>query len=166
MKLTPLLAFASGISLALLSGCQTGASSSALDDGRISVEFQDPRNFTDFKDSLVGSDIGLENLQSMVRRMVLEEGQRLTVTFTDIDLAGDYLPTAASGRDIRVVKEIYPPRMRFRYTLADASGAVLKEGEEHLQDLAFQYNTGLNRNDELFHDRNLFRDWVREDLRG
>lgn len=173
MKLKPLAFLLSGLSLAFAAGCQTGASSAALDDGRVTVDFQDSRNFTDFKDTLVGTDIGRENLEHMVRRMVQEEaapyvkeGQRLSITFTDIDLAGDYLPTAASGRDIRVIKEVYPPRMRFRYTLTDASGAVIKQGQPQLQDLSFQYNTGINRDDELFYDRNLLRDWVRKDLRG
>ena len=48
---------------------------------------------------------------------VLPAGQTLTVTFTDIDLAGDFEPwRGGQAMDIRIVKDVYPPRMDLEST--------------------------------------------------
>ncbi len=172
MKTLTLLSL-SALSLGLAAGCQTASSTSLADDARVTVQFEDPENFTDLKDGLVGTPNGREDYQEMLTRYAqqlaaphLRDGQSLTLTFTDVDLAGDYLPTASSGRDIRVIKAVYPPRMELRFVLRDANGAVVKEGERTLTDLAFQNNLApLNRNDELFYDRELLRDWLARELR-
>jgi hypothetical protein len=158
--------------LSLFAGCQNQvASSAALDDGRVSVEFVNPQDFTDFKDSFAGTERGREDLEYQIRRTVaeaaaplLKEGQRLTITFTDIDLAGDFLPSAHTGRDFRVVKPIYSPRMNFRYQITDANGAVVRQGEQRLHDTAFQYRSGVNRSESLYYDKEMLRDWIRSEL--
>ena len=174
MKTTPLLVLLSTLAVGAFTGCQTSSSSSASEESRVTVNFENPENFSDFKDSLVASDVGRRNLEAMLRRAVqedasryLRDGQTFSITFTDVDLAGDYLPSAGSGHDVRVIKQVYPPRMRFRYELRDANGAVLKQGEQQLQDLAFQYTTSIvDRHEELFYDRNLLRDWLRKELKS
>ena len=145
---------------------QTDASSRAV------VAFENPEKFTDVKDSQTGSDKGRDYYLKEIRLLVeeeaagLPEGQKLTITFTDIDLAGDYLPSMPSGEDVRVIKDIYYPRMKFTYTITDASGAVVKEGTENLSDMNFMMNPGiLNRGEPLFHDKAMLRDWLRRTLR-
>lgn len=166
-----LAAFFATVALAFTLGCQTPPGADAYSD-RVSVNYENPERFTDLKEDLHGTGKSSERMQDLFRAMVREEagprlkdGQKLTITFTDVDLAGDYLPSASSGYDIRVVKEIYPPRQRFNYRLTDASGAVVKEGSEAISDTNFSWNINpVNRHDELFHDRELFRDWVRKTL--
>jgi hypothetical protein len=169
---TPFTSLALAALVTLVTGCQTNTAGSAA-DSRVSVVFENPENFSDLKDDLQGSEIGRRRTEDLFRHMVseeaarlLKEGQRLTLTFTDVDLAGDYLPSAPSGHDIRVVRAVYPPRMNFRYSLTDQNGNVIKEGEERLSDLAFQHNINpIGRDLELFHDRELFRTWARRTLR-
>lgn len=155
------------------SGCQTTESASTEQtDSRVTVNFPNAENYTDFKDSLSGTERGREDYEYMLRRTisetataVLKEGQRLTITFNDIDLAGDFLPSARTGYNIRVVKEIYAPRMNFHFVLADANGAVLKEGDRNLLDTSFMYNTDIiDRNQELFHDKSMIKNWIRREL--
>lgn len=173
MKLPSVCWLVSGLALAFLPGCQSGSTEAATDDSRVTVSYENSENFTDFKDGLQGTDRGRENLEYQMRRAVVEEashvlqpGQRLAITFTDIDLAGDYLPSAPTTHDFRVIRAVYPPRMNFRWVLTDGSGATINQGEEKLTDLAFQNNVNpIGRNEELFYDRSLFRDWVRRALR-
>ena len=82
------------------------------------------------------------------------------MTFTDIDLAGDITPGQLS--DIRVIKEIYRPRMTLAFKLEDASGAVLKEGNRTLIDLNYQQSLpATNQSEPLRYDKALLTDWVR-----
>ena len=68
----------------------------------------------------------------------LAEGQKLTVTITDVDLAGEFEPwRGPAAADVRIVKEIYPPRIKLSFRLTDASGAVVKQGERELTNLNF-----------------------------
>ncbi len=95
----------------------------------------------------------------------MSPGQKLTVTFTDIDLAGDFEPWRGSeGMDIRIVKDIYPPKMDLEFKLTGADGAVLKEGKRQLRDLAFMAKLSINRNDMLRFEKALLDDWLKEDF--
>jgi hypothetical protein len=149
------------------------ADNPAAASSRAIVNFENPEKFTDVKDSQTGSDKGRDYYLKEIRLLVeeeaaklLPEGKKLTITFTDIDLAGDYLPSMPSGQDIRVIKDIYFPRMKFTYTITDASGAVVKEGTENLSDMNFMMNPGiLNRGEPLFYDKAMLRDWLRRTLR-
>lgn len=143
----------------------------AAQKNRVEVVFDHPENFTDVKDSQMGSEKGRdgylgfikEHLQERAQRY-LEEGQTLAVTFTNIDMAGDFEPwRGAEYSDVRIVKEIYPPRMNFSYKLVNASGAVVKEGEEKLIDMSFQTNASLfNANDSLRYEKAMLDNWLRD----
>ena len=143
----------------------------AADEARATVNFENPEKFSDLKDSMTGTDKGREYYLKEIRKLIEEQaqrlpvGQKLTITFTDIDMAGDYLPAMASGHDVRVVKDIYPPRMKFTYRITDAADAVVNEGQENLTDLDFMHTPGLDRNDTLFYEKALLRDWLRGVLR-
>ncbi len=144
----------------------------AADEPRATVKFENPEKFTDVKDSISGTDKGrdyyLKEISTLVEEQAqrLPAGQKLTVVFTDIDLAGDYLPSMPSNSDIRVMKDIYPPRMKFTYTITDAAGAVVKEGKETLSDMNYLQTVGINRGDTLYYDKVLLRDWLRKTVRG
>lgn len=144
----------------------------AADEPRATVKFESPEKFTDVKDSISGTDKGRDFYLKEISRLIEEQaqrlpaGQKLTVVFTDIDLAGDYLPSMPMNHDIRVMKDIYPPRMKFTYTITDASGAVVKEGKESLSDMNYLQTVGISRGDTLFYDKALLRDWLRKTVKG
>ncbi len=138
---------------------------------RVEVNFDHPEKFTDLKDSWMGSDKGRDNYLALFKEFLeeagprfLAEGQTLTITFTDIDLAGDFEPERGMNfSDVRIVKDIYPPRMNFTYKLVDANGTVLKEGQERLIDLSFQMTAGLfDAQDSLRYEKSMLKDWLRD----
>ncbi|HQF39617.1 MAG TPA: DUF3016 domain-containing protein [Opitutaceae bacterium] len=140
---------------------------------KATVTFENPERFTDVKDSISGTDKGRDHYLKLIRMAVEEQakallpaGQKLAITFTDIDLAGDYLPSMAANQDIRVMKDIYMPRMKFTYAITDEAGAVVKEGTENLSDVNYLQNIGIvGRNDPLYHDLTMLRDWLRKTLK-
>lgn len=91
--------------------------------------------------------------------------QRLHVTLVDVDLAGDYEPGASIDmQDVRVVKDIYPPRIEIRWAFSDAAGEVLREGEGTLRDPGFMTVGGVIDSDTLRYEKRLLRDWLRRVL--
>jgi hypothetical protein len=138
-------------------------------DKRVEVIFDHPEKFADVKGDSMDTDKGREYILDQVREFLesrgaqlLPAGQKLAITFTDIDLAGDYEPWhSGSMRDARVIKDIYPPRFVFSYKLTDATGAVLKEDKVNLSDLTFMSRMTIDRNDPLHFEKDLLGDWIR-----
>lgn len=111
----------------------------------------------------------VEDEKSRIMGEHLKEGETLTITFTDIDMAGDIQPWRNThNADIRYVEDIYPPRLKFRYVLTDAEGETLMEGEESISDLAYQMNALApmrTRYSHFFYELELLRNWTRKTFR-
>jgi hypothetical protein len=135
---------------------------------RTEVVFEQPEKFTDAKDSDFGTDKGRDAILERIREFIVERsdqalpaGQKLTITFTDIDLAGEYEPwRGPQYSDVRIVKSIYPPRLKFSYKITDVAGNTLKEGKEDLRDLAFEMRLTSDRQDPLRYEKDMLRDWI------
>ncbi|MGH7945096.1 MAG: DUF3016 domain-containing protein [Opitutaceae bacterium] len=139
---------------------------------RAEVNFFEPLKFTDVRDSYMGDHERTTYLES-IRNHLLEQakyyvpdGHTLSVTFTDIDMAGDFEPWRGPRfDDIRIVKDIYPPRMNLAFRLTDAEGNVVKEGRRELRDLSFMMKiTMAFRDDPVRHEKGLIDDWLREEF--
>jgi hypothetical protein len=65
---------------------------------------------------------------------------------------------------VRVVKDIYPPRIDLRFRLTDADGRTLSEGERSLRDSAFLTRDGLDSNDPLRFEKRLLDSWLRKEF--
>lgn len=139
---------------------------------RTEVTFVQPEKFADVKDDYLGSDKGRDAILSQLRDHLIKqaaayvpEGQKLAVTVTDVDMAGDYEPWRGAGlMDVRIIKDVYPPRMSLEFKLTDAAGKVLKEGKRSLQDLAFNMKLAINLSDPLRHEKALIDDWLRREF--
>lgn len=138
---------------------------------QVDVAFDQPEKFTDVRDSYTGTDKGRDGLLGLLKEHLqqrapryLPEGQKLSVTFTDVDLAGDYEPwRGVNFHDVRIVKDIYPPRLNFTYKVTDASGAVVKEGSEKLVELAFQMSASpMSSQDSLRYEKAMLDNWLRD----
>jgi len=152
--------------------------SRAADPGhpaRAEVVFDHPEKFTDVKDSVFSTDKGPRNILDALRKYIISEadnyfvpqGYALKVTFSNIDLAGDYEPwLGPKYDDIRIVKPIYPPAFRFTYTVTNAAGAIVKQGEENIRDLGFDMRSAIDRSDPLRYEKDILNDWMRSTLRG
>jgi hypothetical protein len=139
---------------------------------RASVEFFEPLRFTDVLDSHMGRpdpELYLPQLRDHLLERAkyhVPEGHTLSVTFTDIDMAGEFEPwRGPQWSDVRIVKDIYPPRINLTFRLTDAEGRVVKEGKRELRDLAFLMKiTMAFRDDPLRHEKALLDDWLSHEL--
>ena len=162
--------------LALLLGSTATGALSAAESSPVTVVFAQPEKYADLKDNASdydnasGRERFLPPLQEYLQREAgrrLTAGQKLILTFTEIDLAGDFEPWRGPQFDqVRIVKDLYMPRMTLKFTLADSSGKVLKEGERKLADPSFQMRiTRGFQSDELRYEKEMLSDWLRDELR-
>lgn len=88
----------------------------------------------------------------------LPEDQVLKIEVTDLDLAGD---THAAGISrIRIVKDIYFPRMKFSYQLLGANGSELEASTVELKDMSFMMSATLRySNESLQYEKQMLDDW-------
>jgi hypothetical protein len=161
------------IALGLTAACALHAADAARPGPRTEVIFDHPEKFTDVKDSEFATDKGRDAILARIRAFLVErtasllpEGDRLTVTFTDIDLAGDFEPwRGPMWSDVRIVKSIYPPAFKFSYAVTDPSGRVIKQGSEDIRDLNFQLRVTIDATDTLRYEKDILGDWARSTLR-
>lgn len=107
-----------------------------------------------------------DHLRKQAER-ALPAGQQLQVTIDDVKLAGAFEPWASpQAQDIRVLKDVYPPRMQLHYRLSSADGSVLKEGSAKLQDLGYLQRGVIGASDPLRYDKRLLDDWLRKEFGG
>jgi hypothetical protein len=119
------------------SGCTTGGPEGRGAAGIVTVQYVRPENFTDFR--LQGRDVRsstslftrevTQALEPVMRRRF--PGDRLTLRFTNIDLAGR---GSAGARSVRVVRTRTPARLWFDYLLRDTSGRSVTSGSQVLVD--------------------------------
>ena len=144
------------------------------DAGPVSVAWADPATFTELRrsqnhlDSSRGS--WLTDLAKYMRKRAetqLPAGERLQLTIVDIDRAGDYEPWRSLHRqDVRIVRDIYPPRMTVQYKRFDASGAVVAEGERKITDPGFLVNASpLHDTDPLRYEKRMIDSWLRREFK-
>lgn len=92
-------------------------------------------------------------------------GLTLDVRMTNIDLAGEFEPWRGPQFDrVRIMREIYPPRVALEFRLTDAGGAVVKEGQRVLLDQVYLSSAALNNGDALYYDKLLLGDWLRREF--
>ncbi len=156
--------------LGVLPGLMTAAPTRTI--ARAEVNFFEPSKFTDVRDSMMG-DYERTTYLDQIRDHLLEqakyyvpEGHTLNVTFTDIDMAGEFEPWRGPRfDDVRIVKDIYPPRVALSFRLVDAEGNVVKQGKRELRDLSFLMKITMGfRDDSVRHEKALLDDWLRAEF--
>lgn len=142
-------------------------------DSPVSVSWDDPADFTEIRYSGNRWEAQRGNwvmqLAEHLRKQVgkaLPEGQRVEIHITDIDLAGDYRPGQGMNTDhIRMMRDIYPPRMRFDYTRYDANGQIIAQGERKLSDMGYlSRSTTRFDSDKLAYEKRMIDEWVRREM--
>ena len=168
MKTRRLLSFAAGLVLVADFASPLAADPKAPDN--VTVAFKDPDNFTDIRDNKSDFPIPglLEDYRLFIQKTagpLLAAGQKLSVTITDLDLAGD---TRQSMHDIRIVSELFPPRCNLTFQLTEADGKVVKEGDRRLinRDFMLEAKMGMDRSDPLYYDKELLRRWLVKEFKA
>ncbi|MDQ8020820.1 MAG: DUF3016 domain-containing protein [Moraxellaceae bacterium] len=134
----------------------------------VQVRYEQAGNFTESRRTFESErqrDGWLAELARHIERQAsrhLTGGQRLGITVTDIDRAGETEPwRGPRGADLRIVRDIYPPRIDLRFVLRDSTGAVLRQGERRLRDIDFMTRPGsLHDGDCLRYEKTLLDDWL------
>lgn len=139
------------------------------EDGMVKVQWQEPSKYRDIKSS--GElqsrfenrmfETLTENLNKEAQK-VLKPEQKLELVVTDVDLAGDMRPTfGVTANDLRVVKDMYPPRMTFSYQVLEGSQVVMA-GDEKLTDMNFMSQVGKFNDKPFMYETQLLTDWLKK----
>lgn len=136
--------------------------------GNVEVSYSNPGKFTEMDRNPNERMDWLDQLSAYVAKRAsssLPAGQKLSVTITDVQLAGIYEPwRRGSLAQTRIVRDTTPPRVDLSFKLESATGAVIKEGERNLRDIAFLSRTTYHRGEPLAHEKNLIDAWVTKEL--
>lgn len=167
MKSSPLFRF---LCLACLALASVTAAWAATPPDNVSVRYKDPQHFTEARRNfglhMVRPDAYLEPLRTYIAQRasrILAPGQRLDIEVTDVVRAGQYEPWRGPDfNDVRIIKDIYPPRIDLNFTLYGADGKVLREGSRKLRDAAFLSRSSPVDQDSLRYEKALIDLWLRK----
>jgi Protein of unknown function (DUF3016) len=147
--------------LSLIPGLAAAANS-------VDIQYTQPSRFTDFK--IYGRDAQWsasyfatqisDALTPALQRKV--PGGKLSLRFTDIDLAGHY--PSRGGSSVRVVRgQIRPARMSFIFSLQDSSGRVVASGDTRITDTTSQTSLAHDprRKQALYYEKRILDRWLR-----
>lgn len=91
----------------------------------------------------------------------LPEDQKLIIDVTDVDLAGDVRIGAMN--QVRIVKDIYHPRIKFSYQLMENDGTEVVADEINLKDMSFLTGSIMRyRNDSFGYEKKMLDDWFKK----
>lgn len=139
------------------------------EDGIVKILWQSPKDFRDIESSgEIQSRYETRLFDTLTKNInkeaskILKPNQKLEMTVTDIDLAGDMRPTfGATADDLRVVKDIYPPRMTFSYQVLE-NGKVIIAGDEKLSDMGFLSGIQSQTDKPFMHETQMLTDWLKK----
>jgi len=139
----------------------------------VEVVFVDPEKFADVRDGYTQTAAARDFLLGEIRRYLerraagrLAAGETLTVTITDVRLAGDYEARTPNVTNVRIVRAVTPARIDLRFRLARADGTVAAEGERRLRSTGYPVGVGVDPSDPLVYEKVLLDDWLRRELRS
>lgn len=138
----------------------------------VEVTFVASENFTDVKDDALDTGRGRDFLLAQLKEYIqsrgpryLGEAQRLEIKVTNVDLAGEFEPWRGSGFDtVRIMRDIYPPRMMLEFRLFDSQGRVVAEGSRQLQELSYLELLSVRTDDRLRYDKEMINNWFRREF--
>ncbi|MGL5048134.1 MAG: DUF3016 domain-containing protein [Shewanella sp.] len=141
------------------------------EEGVVKIVWQSPKDFRDIKSSgEVQSryekrlfEILTANINKEAAK-ILKSNQTLDMIITDVDLAGDMRPTfGATANDLRIVKDIYPPRMTFSYQVME-NDKVIIAGDEKRSDMGFMGGIQSLSDKPFMYETKMLTDWLKKTI--
>jgi hypothetical protein len=152
------------LTVSVLSGTIFWGSSAHAAD--VKVTWTEPSKYRDIHSGSQGKKRFRENTFKELEKHLLKlakalpEPQLLEIEVLDVDLAGDV--HVGGMRDIRVVKEIYSPRIKLSYKLINADKAIIHSDSVNLKDMNFMMgNSSRYRNKSLGYEKKMLDDWFK-----
>lgn len=146
------------------------------EESRIAVEWIEPKSYIDVRGANYSNRLFRKQVFKELEEHLadlsedLPEGQSLKMRVTDLDLAGRVEPGGFNGigigaGDIRIVRHIDIPRIKFEYDLIDAEGAIIKTEEVNLKDMAFLDRPRISRRFEPHgYEKRMISEWFKDNL--
>ena len=135
----------------------------------VTIQYVSPEKFSDFRiygrdaqwsASYFASQIS-DDLQPVLNRRV--PGAKLTLRFTDIDLAGSN--SSGGGRNVRVTRGLTAPaRMSFVFLFQDSSGRTLASGSTRITDSSNPSslaNRSRSGSKPLYREKQMLEKWLK-----
>lgn len=149
------------------------ALSSVGQDAPVQVQYVHAEEFADvgnrrFSDERIRAAY-LEQLRGHLVKQAaaaLAPGEQLSVSITELDMAGEFESWRPPSGDARIVKDIYPPRIDLSFRLATGDGKVIKQGARKLRDPSFLLGANRYPDDPLRYEKALLDRWLGEELKG
>nr|WP_286197858.1 DUF3016 domain-containing protein [Variovorax boronicumulans] len=159
------------IATALLVACAAPRPTGAP-PGAVSVSWSDPARFSEARENRRETPAAREAWLSALARHLAEKAaavlpmdEKLEVRITDVQRAGGFEPwRGPQAGEVRIVRDIYPPRITLEFKQLAADGRVVKQGRRDLRDAGFLMRPALYPSDPLGHEKVLLDDWVRREF--
>ena len=157
----------------LILGLSTLSAAAVAAPPVVTVTYDHPEKFTDVKIEHSPSDKERDHILGELKRHIEEraarripDDSRLAVTVTDVDMAGGFdMPTGQPGLwRVRMVRDIYPPRMDLAFKLTGADGKVVNEGSRKLVDLGFLMGSYGLSSDMLRYEKAMLDSWMAKEF--
>ena len=140
---------------------------------RVIVQMSRPEAFTDFKATCIGMDARTRGLLDDLTQFIRATGARyapdgtLEITLIDVDMAGEFETCRGpQACNVRVMLDIYAPRIRLEFRLIDRDGKVVSSGARDLRDPLYLTQAGLLSTDPLRYEKHLLLEWFQRDFPG
>ncbi|MEW9571903.1 DUF3016 domain-containing protein [Rhodanobacter sp. Si-c] len=146
----------------------------ATNPANVTVSYDHPEQFTETRKIRALAPIRddksyLKTLKTYIEDRagrMLPPDEHLDIVVTDIDRAGNFEPWRRGPmQEVRIIKDIYPPRIDLRFRLLDANGKVVREGTRKLRDPGFLTDdSATSGNDSLRYEKRLIDRWLGKGL--
>jgi hypothetical protein len=165
MKRPPTLFLTAAILFALSAPLALSAQPS-----NVTIQYVSPEKFSDFRiygrDAQWSASYFASQISDYLRPMLNRRfpGAKLTLRFTDIDLAGRYSNSSGGGRNVRVTRgAIAPARMSFIFLLQDSSGRTLASGSTRITDTSNPSSLANRQRGSgpLYYEKRMLEKWLR-----
>ena len=138
--------------------------------GEVAIHFVSPEKFTDFR--IYGLDVQwsapffARQISDDLRPMLNQQfpGSKLTLRFTDINLAYNYRVSVRGERGVRVVRSpIAPERMLIVFLLQDRNGGTLASGSTRITDTSSHNALARRRSGSelLYCEKQMLERWLK-----
>lgn len=134
----------------------------------VKVTWLNPEKFSDIRPATGTRKVYQERVMKAFDKILgeltekLPAGYSMEINVKDLDLAGDVNPMyRLDNTDIRVIKDIYFPRMKFDYVLFDQNKQpIQQESDVKIKDMGFMTSSHIGyQSREFAYEREMLKKW-------